>query len=64
MSADDDNEAVIREWGDVWYVSHRGSSSTTGTFLDAVSWALGDLEPGGDPVTIRWGHPVVDGEQP
>ncbi|AEK09542.1 hypothetical protein LITTLEE_162 [Mycobacterium phage LittleE] len=57
-------EFVIREWGDAWHVRSDDGTTTTAGFLDALSWAAGALEPGGAPISIRWGEPIPEGEWP
>lgn len=32
-------------------------AATTGSFTDALLWASGALEEGGEGVIIRWGNP-------
>ncbi|MEX3655264.1 hypothetical protein ABFW14_08525 [Mycolicibacterium fortuitum] len=58
------SEIVIRKWGHIWHVRSDDGSTTTGSFTDALHWATDDLEPGGPPVSIRWGLPIPEGETP
>lgn len=51
------NEVVIRRWGEIWHMQDDEGSSTTGSFTDALLWASGALEEGGEGVIIRWGNP-------
>lgn len=56
MNYDDLNVLTIRRQGDIWHVSDTlyGSSTTTGTFADALLWASSALERGGPPIILRW----------
>lgn len=56
-------DVLLRQWGDIYWVRTDEGSTTTGSFVDALFWAMGDMSPG-DTLTLKWGPDIPEDQSP
>lgn len=57
------HKALMRPWGDIWWVRCDGDSTTVKTYLDAARWATGCLEPR-ETLLLRVGPAIPKDQAP